>query len=359
MPSVIFFGSFQHYSTFILKALHQNKDIKVLAVVTTPPPSPPFPERFSQDVLGFSQKKELPVLTPSSLSQPSRSVLEGLKRPDYFIVAGYGKILPSSWLKYPTIAPLNLHFSLLPKYRGANPAEWAILRGETQTGVSLIKMQTNIDTGPILSQKKLAITKTDTRESLYQKLYLLAAKLIVEFLSQSLENCKLKIENSLAQPEKSPTPYAVRLTRPDGFIPWPLIQKSLQGQNVPFKSRPGIFSLKIENWSLIIERATRALLGFPGVWTKIPTKKGERRLKILSTHLQNKNLVIDQVQLEGLNPSYFNQIKNQIRYPKCSIVNIQLGTGPKSKSKKPVADKCQERRENCKPTQDIGCPVHT
>ncbi len=411
-PSLVFFGSFQHYSTKILKSIVESNSANVLAVVTTPNADNP--------TTNYAKSVGLPVLTPKILHSPF-SILHSKKSVDFFVVAGYGNILPQAWLDYPKIAPLNLHFSLLPKYRGANPAEWAILSGERRTGVTLIKMDAGLDTGPIIAQQSLPIihppptgvedggevsqfvrslgqaeslAKTnqsqsddgetnfrsesrpgklqrhlastpnkkdfqstplmsqkisvaqviafptpDTRETLYEKLYNLAGQMIVKFFGQLVIE-KLVIDNSRPQPQVSPTPYARRLTRPDGFISWPVLQKAIHGKSVEHFELPHLFQEVISvnplplypipytPYPILIERASRALLGYPDVWTTVNTKKGAKRLKLLSCHLVPSGLprretlrgytlvasrlVLDKVQLEGLNPSTFNQIKNQI-----------------------------------------------
>lgn len=287
-PSIVFFGSFQHYSAKVLRALVDSKAADILAVITTPGENPTHT---------YAKSLGLPVFTPEKLDNilPTHLHKKYISRPDFFIVAGYGKLLPPEWLKTPKIACLNLHFSLLPKYRGANPAEWAILTGESKTGVTLIKMDSGIDTGPILMQEKISISSSDTRETLYEKLYDLAGQVIVDFLGQ-LKIGKLEIGNSRTQPRQSPTPYARRLTRADGFILWETIVSAMQ----------------TGHQADVIERKTRAISGYPGVWTKIQTVKGEKRLKILSCQLVNSQLSIVNCQLEGLRPSTFNQIKNQL-----------------------------------------------
>jgi methionyl-tRNA formyltransferase len=310
MTSIIFFGSFQHYSTKVLKALHQAPGVDIVGVVTTPPQSSQTRRQkqlIKTDIHQYADHHHLPLFTPEKLTRKSPSELS-ISPPDFLVVAGYGKLLPKEWLDYPKVAPLNLHFSLLPNYRGANPAEWAILMGEKQTGVTLIKMTDKLDQGPILAQEKTNISPPDTRQTLYQKLYDLAAKLIVKILSSP----SLILNSAKAQPAQSPTPYARRLRRDDGFIPWNLIQLATQGKNLPPSKRPGIFSLVTDHWPLVVERSVRALHGYPGIWTKVKTTKGTKRLKLLSAHLQAHQLVLDQVQLEGLQPSSFNQIKNQI-----------------------------------------------
>ncbi len=284
--TIIFFGSFQHYSTIVASALKNSRSLDLVGVVTTPPQNIIIRGKKvlrKTHTHQWAVKNKMPVFTPETLNSNS---LKSLPPVDYFLTAGYSKKLPPSWLNRPRLASLNLHFSLLPKYRGANPAEWAIMRGEKKTGVTLIKMDQGIDTGPIITQKSLPILPTDTRETLYDKLYHLAATLITsQFTGYE------PVIITQPQPKHSPTPYAKRLTRQDGFVPWPQIKSAFE----------------INHFTPALERKIRAFAGFPGVWTLLRQGSGgqakTKRLKILSS---------TQVQLEGKQPSTYNQIKNQL-----------------------------------------------
>jgi methionyl-tRNA formyltransferase len=321
--SVIFFGSFLHYSTKVAAALLAFPLIDLLAVVTTE-----AKRAGKNNVLKYThtelwaKENNIKVFTPKDLSKSSPKDLS-IPKPDYFLSAGFGKLLPTSWLKYPKYHSLNLHFSLLPDYKGANPAEWAILLGEKETGVSLIQMTSKYDTGNVITRKPYPMGKDATRETLYEPLYTLASQIARE----SLLDCK---DLSFATPQnKSDKPYAKRFTRSQGFIDWQFVSQALLGK---FPKNPSSFlseNLKtaweylfnhpnesdgIITPEVFIERATRALSGFPDVWTYIPTKNGKKRLKILQTSINNGILTLDQVQVEGKSPSTFNQIKNIINF---------------------------------------------
>jgi len=280
MTTVLFFGSFQHYSTIVLEALHRAQNIQVLGVITSPPrPAGRHLKLTSTHTHDWAQQHNLPVFTPKTLGQLEISP----PLVDFIIVAGYGKLLPKDWLEFPKVAAINLHPSLLPQYPGPAPVEWALLKGETITGISIIKMTEEYDQGPIIAQKKLPILPTDTRLTLYQKLSELGAQMVVELIENwniknSLKIEKLKIENCV---------YARRLHRIDGFIPWPQAQAALtDGRN-----------------AAQVDRKIRALAGYPGVWTQIPTPHGHRRLKLLS---------LTQVQLEGKKPMPFSALSAHI-----------------------------------------------
>lgn len=338
-PTIIFFGSFLQYSVQILEKLHQSGAIEIVGVVTTPPmPAGRKQELQKTHAHLYAEHHSLPVFTPEILDADTLAqISSSITTPDLFIVAGYGKLLPASWLTFPKIASLNVHFSLLPKYRGANPGEWAILMGETQSGVTLIEMSEKFDTGNIVSQAKTQITAEETRETLYQKLYNLGADLTVATLPHYLRYKKnleqlgqLEIRNSdlflppLTQPKSDL--YARRLTKDEAFIPWTIIQKALDGEKIESNTnttplldevvqRKKHQSSIIDHYSSVINSAIRALYGFPNVWTTVKTTKGEKRMKIFSAHIVGNKLFLDLVQIEGQQPTSFNQIKNQILSP--------------------------------------------
>jgi len=208
---------------------------------------------------------------------------------DVFIVADFGYILSKKIIKMPKYGSLCLHPSLLPKYRGASPVQYAIINGEKETGLTIFQMDEKVDHGPIIAQLKEKIKNDDTAETLYQRLFTRGAQLLIKILPQYLrEEIKPKPQNhSLAT-------YTPRLSRQAGKIDW---RKSDEE----------------------IERFIRAMYPWPGAWTTV----GSKRLKILKAHLipdrkyipiqdrqklaGRKRLVFDLVQLEGKKPITWQQ----------------------------------------------------
>ena len=123
----------------------------------------------------------LPIVQPESIKNNDdfRAQLDALK-PDAIIVVGYGRIIPQWMLDLPPLGNINLHASLLPKYRGAAPIQWAIARGETVTGVTTMKIDAGLDTGDILLQQEVPIAPNDTAETLAPKLASVGAELTVD-----------------------------------------------------------------------------------------------------------------------------------------------------------------------------------
>lgn len=199
---------------------------------------------------------------------------------DVGVLASYGKILSAQEVQAPKKGILNIHPSLLPKYRGATPVPSAILAGETETGVSIIKLDEKVDHGPIVSQIRLSIVPTDTSQTLLEKAFAAGAQKLLEILPDYIEG---KI--ALQPQNHSQATFTKRFTRDDGQIDW---QKSPE----------------------YLERFIRAMFPWPGAFTLLRSASfaGQvKRLKILSAHLENGKLVLDQVQLEGKKPVSFKQ----------------------------------------------------
>lgn len=331
---VLFCGSFQHYSTTVLQALLHSTAIKIVGVVTTPPRPAGRQQLLTKtDVHQFAENQGLPVFYPDNLHQ--EQVLQDIEtqlghKPEVLFTAGYGKLLPASWLDFPLLGAVNLHFSLLPKYRGANPAEWALLLGETETGVTWIEMNPEFDAGTIIAAAPSPITPVDTRETIYDKLYSLGGELSADVLTTYSEfmtsgTPKTSAADSALKlhlpPKPQPGlvgPYAKKLERPDGFVAWAAVIAAIKGHlSSPNHVSPTLQvilkHLNTQVNSFFLERAHRALAGFPGLWTMIPTANGEKRLKILTCHLEQQRLVLDQVQVEGKSATKWSDIKHQVQ----------------------------------------------
>lgn len=179
----------------------------------------------------------LPVFQP--LSMKTESIHEALLalNPDVFVVVAYGHILPQRLLDIPPLGSVNIHASLLPRYRGAAPIQWAVARGESRTGISTMKMDAGMDTGDILLQKALPIEKRDTAADVHDKLSLLGAELIVETL-ESLE--QKRIQPIPQNPDEAS--YAPLLKKEDGRIPWHLSATAIDAHVRGMTPWPGAFT---------------------------------------------------------------------------------------------------------------------
>ena len=163
----------------------------------------------------LAEKHGIPVLQPQKIK--TEEFFNELKKfgPDLICVAAYGKILPKNILDLPPHGCINVHASILPKYRGAAPINWAIIRGEKITGITTMKMDEGMDTGDMLLKKEIPIEDEDTGETLSQKLSLIGAELLIKTI-KLLKEGRL---NSIPQ-DNSQATYAPMLKKEDGKIDW-------------------------------------------------------------------------------------------------------------------------------------------
>lgn len=222
-----------------LEKLARDEQFSVVAVVTQPdkPKGRDLKLQFPP-VKTLAQKFDLPVLQPAKArDEQFISHLRELQ-PDLIVVVAYGQILPQSILDLPKFGCVNVHTSLLPKYRGAAPIQWAIANGETETGVTIMKMDAGLDTGPILSQARTPILAEDNSQILHDKLAQLGAELLVKTIPDFVAG---KIQ---PQPQNnSEATYAAKIKKEDGKIDWNLSAREILNRWRAFTPWPGAFAL--------------------------------------------------------------------------------------------------------------------
>jgi methionyl-tRNA formyltransferase len=252
---LVFMGTAK-LSCTILQALVDSPELDVVAVVTQPDRP-----KGRQLRLQASPVKELALQLKLPLLQPERARDEHFLKelpqigPELMAVAAYGQILPQALLDIPQFGCLNVHTSLLPKYRGAAPIQWAILNDERKTGVTIMKMDAGLDTGPMLGQAETTIDPQDTSETLHERLAHMGADLLCQTIPKYVAG---KI-----QPCPQPTEgvcYAPRIKKEDGHMDWSQPARAL--------------------WNRV-----RGLLPWPGAFTFLPGKPPLRLLKIWSAEL--------------------------------------------------------------------------
>ena len=203
------------FAVHSLRALIESGE-EVIAVVTQPDkPKGRGLEIVPPPTKLLAEKHGIPVLQPAKIK--TEEFFNELKKfsPDLICVAAYGKILPKNILDFPPHGSINVHASLLPKYRGAAPINWAIIRGEKITGITTMKMDEGMDTGDILLKKEVPIDDEDTGETLSEKLSEIGAKLLIETI-RLLKEGKL----SPIPQDHSQATYAPMLKKEDGKIDW-------------------------------------------------------------------------------------------------------------------------------------------
>lgn len=167
------------------------------------------------DIKVCALKHGLTVYQPNSMRDGTAMEIIRKVDPDAIIVAAYGKILPKEILDFPRYGCINVHGSLLPKYRGAAPIQWSVINGDPETGVTIMQMNEGIDTGDMLLQKALPIGIDDTAESMFDKLAELGAKTLIEAL-EKLERGELIAEKQ----DESLATYASMLDKSISLIDW-------------------------------------------------------------------------------------------------------------------------------------------
>lgn len=285
---IAFFGS-ARYSLPFLDFLH-NSELTELALMVSQPDKPtgrgfevkPSPAKE------WAKKHRILTLTPTDLTEPLfLGTLKTLPL-KLGVICYYGVKIPKEVIDFFPFGILNIHHSLLPKHRGSNPIPWAILKGDTKTGTTIIKINERFDRGEILAQAEEEIKNDDTTESLRARLDQKALELLSQILPGYLDG-KIKLK----EPDLNEGSYEPKLTKDSGRIDWNQSDEE-------------------------IERAVRAFTPWPGAWTTLDElgssrifnsqfsifkeKKG-KRVKILKAHLdENKKLVIDTLQIEGKTP---------------------------------------------------------
>ncbi len=212
--NIIFFASAQ-FAVPSLKAL-TDSGYKVSCVVTQPDKKKGRGLSLSATEVKVEAKAgAIEVYQPDSINIPSSVKFLKSLNPDLFIVIAYGQILSEEVLNLPKTFAINLHASLLPKYRGAAPINWAIIKGEKNSGVTIMKMVKAMDAGPIILQKELAIASEDTAVTLEDKLSGMGAEALIEAL-KVIESGSYKVE---PQKDKDAS-FAPKLKKEDGLINW-------------------------------------------------------------------------------------------------------------------------------------------
>lgn len=233
----------------------------------------------------------IPVFQPVKIKTPEAvETLKGYEA-DIYVVAAFGQILSQEILDMPKYGCVNIHASLLPKYRGAAPIQWAIINGETQTGVTIMQMNAGLDTGDMLCQTVVPIAKKETGESLHDKLSEAGAKLIVEALSQ--------IEQGSLKPRKqddAQSTYAGMLQKSLGRIDWTkdaaAIERLIRGLNSWPSAYTSFRGKTLKIWEAEVIGENQSAKASPG--TVIDVSK-----EAIVVQTGKDALCLQQVQLEG------------------------------------------------------------
>lgn len=250
---IVFMGT-PDFAGEALKALLESEH-QVLAVFTQPDKPKGRGNKLSYPpVKEIALDNGLPVYQPVRIrDEESLSLIKELS-PDLIVVAAYGKILPKELLNVPKFGCINIHASILPKYRGSAPIHWAIINGEKETGITIMQMDEGMDTGDILLIDRTEISEDENTGDLFQKLAILGGKLLLEALK--------KLENDQIVPLKQnndEATYAPMLKKEDELLNWDMSALDLHNKIRGMNPWPGVYTffrgerLKIQKSLLIDE----------------------------------------------------------------------------------------------------------
>ncbi len=232
------FAGTPHFAEVILNGLLAANH-KIVLVLTQPDrPSGRGLKAVFSPVKQLAQASGLEVFQPASLRDPG--VVDRIRSlaPDLMVVAAYGLIVPAALLKIPHKGALNIHASLLPRWRGAAPIERAILAGDERTGISIMRMEEGLDTGPVLRKLDFAISGQDDAGTLHDRLASLGATLIVAVL----EDLRKHDVPEIPQPEEGVT-YARKIEKAESIIDWKRPAPELERAVRAYRPHPGASTL--------------------------------------------------------------------------------------------------------------------
>ncbi|NOS69329.1 MAG: methionyl-tRNA formyltransferase [Verrucomicrobia bacterium] len=268
MPLRIIFMGTPELASESLAALLRETSLQVIAVVTQPDrPKGRDLKLTPSPVKQIAVAAGLPVLQP--LKARDENFIAGLRslQPELIVVAAFGQILPATILELPHHGCLNVHTSLLPKYRGASPIQAAILNGDAETGVTIMKMDVGLDTGDMIAQRATPIRDEDNAATLHDRLALLGAQLLVETIPGYVSGA--------IQPRPQPhelATHVAKIRKEDGRINWQQPARAIWNRIRAFTPWPGAFTtldvaskpalLKIWEADVVLQRGTPgAILG--------------------------------------------------------------------------------------------------
>lgn len=245
---VVFAGT-PGFSVSCLQALLAAEGIEVVGVVSQPDrPAGRGMKLTASPVKKAALEAGIDVITPEKLRGNDEALAWLQARQcDVLVVVAFGMILPKSWLDAPRIAPVNVHASLLPRWRGAAPIERALLAGDSETGVGIMHMEEGLDTGGVYAESRIAITGETTGAELWEKLAAMGAALLVDTLPKLVEGALTLV----AQDEARVT-YAAKLKNEERIIDWRMPAAQIDRYVRCFTPRPGMRTQVNGKWLKVI-----------------------------------------------------------------------------------------------------------
>ena len=317
---IIFWGT-PEYSIPSLDIFIKSKH-EIIAVVSQPDKKRSRGNKLiSSPVKSFAQQNSLKIYTPEKIRDNIRFIneLKSLSC-DLFIVIAYGKILPKEILEIPKLGCWNAHASLLPRWRGAAPIQWSLMKGDEFTGVGIMKMNEGLDTGDLLLEEKIKIDNNDNLNTLTEKLSILSGKLFLNAASLLEENINEKTNSQLTKQKRlgREISYARMIKKSDFKIDWgneaikisrkikalyPLVNTTFRGKNLK------IIKIKVLSGDEIKNEKYLFMSNYskPGIILAVIENEGI----IIST--KTDPIILLEAKLEGKNISSKNQLIQQLK----------------------------------------------
>ncbi len=293
--NILFMGT-PSFAVPILKSLYHSTH-NILEVYTQPPKKKNRGQKISlSPIHEYSNKINIPVRHPQILD--TKEEFEHIKKikPDIAVVVAYGKILPSKFLNLENTMFINIHASLLPKWRGAAPIQRALMNCDSETGISIMRMEPKLDTGPILIKSKIKITKEINYEELSAKMSNLAAKLILEALNL-IDNDKAKF---IPQNDEDAT-YAKKIEKIESKINWKSDAKNIVASINALYPNPGSWFELNGSRIKIIKAVEVNAKGAPGeiINKNFTIACSHNAIQILELKKEGKNKILTEEFLKG------------------------------------------------------------
>ena len=292
---IIFMGT-PNFSVLSLKSLF-NSNYKIVAVFTQPPKKKSRGQKIIKSPVHLeSIKLNIPVRHPNSLNNDEDFNFIKNSKIKYVVVVAYGQIIPEKILNISNIIFLNIHASLLPRWRGAAPIQRSIIEMDKITGVSIMKIAPKLDVGPYMMQEKIKIEKKDNFISLSKKLSILGSELIIK----SLDKLKNEKENFVQQDENEVT-YAKKIEKKESEVNWNVPAKNLIARINGLNPFPGVWFKHRKTRIKIIEAVEVNQIGKTGevLDTNLTIGCKNNAIKIILIQKEGKNVLNTESFLTG------------------------------------------------------------
>ena len=283
--NIIFMGT-PEFSIPALEDLIKN-NFNILSIYTQSPKKSKRGQKINASVIEeFSKKKKLNIRNPNSLNTKEEFKFFKDLSPDLVVVVAYGQIIPKKFLEVPKFGFINIHASLLPKWRGAAPIQRAIMSGDKKIGISIMKIEEKLDSGPVLSSKEIELNQNLTYGEIEKKLSIIGANLLIEAL-QNLKNGKVELKKQ----DNNRATYAKKIRKEETRINWNLEADKVMAHIHGLSPKPGAWFKHKGDRFKIFKAIKSSLSGKPGtvIDKNLNIACKSNSIQILELQKQGKN----------------------------------------------------------------------